>query len=266
MANVKEPIKEYWDERARRNAGAPETTTNDVYLRELEASTLIDTLGVMPRGTVLDVGCADGYTTCAVAEALPHLRFVGVDCSGQMIETALDHLAARPALEGRVSFSLGDATDLGLSCGDSTYDAVTTDRCLINLGSREDQARAIAQIAAYLKPGGYYVAIENFHEGHEAMNTLRRAVGLPEIPVRWHNLFFDRNEFVEMTEPFFDSIRFKDFSSSYYFATRVIYSAMCMMRGEDPDYRHEIHQLAVKLPWFGEFSPVKMVVMRRKAG
>jgi hypothetical protein len=44
----------------------------------------------------------------------------------------------------------------------------------------------------------------------------------------------------------------------------VIYAAMCQMRGETPDYHHEIHQLAVKLPWIGQFSPVRMAVMRRK--
>jgi hypothetical protein len=53
--------------------------------------------------------------------------------------------------------------------------------------------------------------------------------------VRWHNLYFDRSEFEEMVEPFFADVEFKDFAISYYFATRVIYSAMCRMRGETPD-------------------------------
>ena len=35
---------------------------------------------------------------------------------------------------------------------------------------------------------------------------------------------------LDSAAPFFDEIIFKDFSSSYYFATRVIYSAMCQMR------------------------------------
>ncbi len=96
------------------------------------------------------------------------------------------------------------------------------------------------------------------------MNRLRASVGLPEIPVRWHNLYFNEADFKRLAEPFFEAIEFREFSSSYYFATRVIYSAMCQMRGETPDYRHEIHQLAVKLPWFGQFSPIRMVVMRRK--
>lgn len=95
------------------------------------------------------------------------------------------------------------------------------------------------------------------------MNAMRRAVGLPEIPVRWHNLYFDQDFFVKKVESYFERMEFKELSSSYYFATRVIYSAMCQMRGESPTDRHEIHQLAVKLPWFGRFSPIMMVVLRK---
>jgi hypothetical protein len=68
-----------------------------------------------------------------------------------------------------------------------------------------------------------------------------------------------------MSGPFFEAAEFKEFSSAYYLATRVIYSAMCQIRGETPDYRHEIHRLAVNLPWFGSFSPIRLSIMRRKA-
>ncbi|MFL6209380.1 MAG: class I SAM-dependent methyltransferase [Pyrinomonadaceae bacterium] len=265
---AEEAIKEYWDERARAHAGSPRATTDDIYLRELELATLTETLKSLDlpaAATVLDVGCGDGYTTLAIAERLPALSFSGVDYSAQMIENARQQLAERAEdLQARVAFSVGDATNLATACGDELFDVTLTDRCLINLPSLERQAEAIAQIAAHTKPGGYYVAIENFVEGQENMNAMRRSVGVPEIPIRWHNLFFREADLVAAAAPFFDQITFKDFSSSYYFATRVIYSAMCQMRGEQPDYEHEIHQLAVKLPWMGQFSPIRMVVLRRK--
>lgn len=266
-AKVKEEIKDYWEARAKENASSPQATTNDVYLRKLELSTIVKTIKevALPKNsTMLDVGCGDGYTTLHVAEALPQVRFLGVDYSENMIRTARQQVAAQPEMEGRVKFQVGDATDLQEACADETFDVVTTDRCLINLTSLESQAQAIAQIAAHTRSGGYYVAIENFVEGQDNMNTMRRAVGLPDISIRWHNLFFREADFVASAAPFFDEIAFKDFSSSYYFATRVIYSGMCQMRGEQPDYEHEIHQLAINLPWTGQFSPIRMAVLRRK--
>jgi len=264
----KEDIQEYWEERAKENADSPQATTNDIYLRKLELATIaevINSLGVPEGGSVLDVGCGDGYTTLAVAQSLPRLRFLGVDYSANMIENARRHLTTLSnEVQGRLAFKVGDATNLEAACGEEQFDVVTTDRCLINLTSFDSQAQAIAQIAAHTKPGGYYIAIENFVEGQENLNAMRRSVGLPDIPIRWHNLFFTETQFVAAAAAFFDEINFKDFSSSYYFATRVIYSAMCQMRGEQPDYQHEIHQLAVKLRWTGEFSPIRMVALRRK--
>jgi len=259
--------KEYWDTRAEQYGGSNSVTTNDFYLRELEVSTIIQTLheiAIPKDGVFLDVGCGDGYSTLKVVQAMSDLRCLGIDYSENMIGIARERLESEPALKNRVSFIIGDATELGQVCGDSLYDVIISDRCLINLESFDSQSLAIAQIANHTKPGGYYIAIENFVEGHENMNSARRAVGVSEIPIRWHNLFFKEREFVHSVGRFFEDITFKDFSSSYYFATRVIYSAMCNMRGEDPDYNHEIHQLGGKLLRFGQFSPIRMAVMRRK--
>ena len=37
--------------------------------------------------------------------------------------------------------------------------------------------------AAHTKPGGYYIAIENFVDGQDNMNSMRRAVGLRRLPM-----------------------------------------------------------------------------------
>jgi ubiquinone/menaquinone biosynthesis C-methylase UbiE len=265
-AKSKDEIRTYWESRARENVKSPQATTNDVYLRKLEVRTFIDTITELKleAAEAMDVGCGDGYTTLNVAAALPHLRVLGIDYSQNMIDSAQEALHENPELARRLQFKVGDATNLDESCGDATFDLVMTDRCLINLTSIESQTAAISQIANHTKPGGYYVGIENFVEGQESMNRMRAAVGLPEIPIRWHNLFFNEEDFLQATKPFFDLVCFKEFSSSYYFATRVIYSAMCQMRGEQPDYEHEIHQLAINLPATGQFSPIRMAILRRR--
>ncbi len=263
----KAEIQNYWDQRAKENIKSPQATTNDIYLRELEVRTLVEAINELtlpPAARALDVGCGDGYTTMSVAERLPNLTFRGIDYSESMIDSARREAATRPELSGRIEFNLGDATNLAAACGDTTYDVVITDRCLINLTSFESQTQAISEIARHTKPGGHYFAIENFVEGQDNMNAMRASVGLPEIPIRWHNLFFNEMEFRSAVDPFFEVVEIKEFSSSYYFATRVIYSAMCQMRGEQPDYRHEIHQLAIHLPWTGQFSPIRMAVLRRR--
>jgi ubiquinone/menaquinone biosynthesis C-methylase UbiE len=265
---VKEQIRAYWEERAEQYLADPASTTNDVYLRELEILTITRVLrSLLGRGPakVLDVGCGDGYATVNVARELPEFTFAGIDYSANMISMAAERLADMPFLAQRLHFEVGDVLDLGAACGGTTFDAVVSDRCLINLASPEDQRQAIKEITRHVAPGGYYLAVENFVEGQQAMNEARAAVGLPEIPVRWHNLYFTEAEFIEFAEPEFEFLEFKNFSSSYYFATRVIYTALCRRTGEEIDYRHPMHQLAVELPWTGNFSPIRMAVLRRRA-
>lgn len=264
---MRDKIKNYWEERANQHSDGLAATTNDIHLRQLEISTIIQTLSEIQlpvRGNFLDVGCGDGYSLLKVAQAFENFSFLGIDYSENMIKLAQQRLKERPELNGRVQVRAGDVMELGQILPQFFYDVVLSDRCLINLDSFGDQSAAIAQIANRTKPGGYYIAIENFVEGHESMNAARRQMGLPEIPVRWHNLYFEEKPFAQCVGRFFEGVSFREFSSSYYFATRVIYSAMCQMRGEAPDYNHEIHRLAVRLPWVGRFSPIRMAVMRKK--
>jgi len=267
-----ENIREYWNARARERDLTNTATTDDVYLRELEIETFvaaISSLKLSPASLIVDVGCGDGYSTLGIAGHLSQFRYIGVDYSDEMIELAKTRLAntrlAQHAGSVDLSFQCGDVLRLTNEFGDGSIDVVLTDRCLINLESAESQADAVRQIAGCIKPGGYLVSIENFLEGQQALTAARRRVDLPEIPVRWHNRFFSEPEFESMTRPFFDSLEYRNFSSTYYLVTRVVYSAMCKENGAQPDYRHPIHRIATSLPPLGNFSPIRMAILRRNS-
>jgi dTDP-4-dehydrorhamnose 3,5-epimerase len=266
MVENKDEIKSYWEERAKNDANIT-ATTDDVYLRELEIRSIAEELkglSIKSGTTILDVGCGDGYSTINVSMNFPDNKFYGIDYSEHMIENAKKRLTANPSLSERVSFAVGDVTDLKPCLGDIRFPCVMTDRCLINMDSYEGQVLAISQIAEHVTSGGFYIAIENFIEGHDNMNAARIAMGLLEIKVRWHNLFFTEAGFEKAIAPHFELLALKDFTSAYYYATRVIYSKMCQMRGEQPDYLHDIHKLAIDLPQLGNFSPIRMAVLKRK--
>lgn len=261
-------IKAYWERRAAENRGTPSATTNDIHIRELEIMTVIrviDQLGMNKTFAGLDVGCGDGRAVIALARKFPQARFEGVDFSPAMIESAGQNLSSlNDRLPANVHFDVADARKLKAQFPKVQFDVVMTDRCLINLTEPSDQELALAEIAAITKPGGYYLAIENFVEGHDNMNRAREAIGLPQIPIRWHNKFFTHDEFLTLIAPHFDLVRSENFASAYYYATRVIYAKLCQDRGEHPDYLHDIHQFAVDLAPHGDFSPIKLQICRRR--
>lgn len=254
----------HWQQRAIDHADSPAATTDDICLRLLEAKTLRDILpDLLPSdaASVLDVGCGDGRLIDSLAQHFPTVSFTGVDFSEAMIANAQRQCSN----SANSTFMTGNALQLASSDLTDRFDVVVTSRCLINLPDLESQRQAIHQIASCLVPNGHYVAIENFMEGQDAMNAARRAIGLNEIPVRWHNRFFTESEFLDAIAEVFEVVELRDFSSAYYYATRVIYSKLCQMQGVEPDYDHDLHHLAIDLPPMGGFSPVRLAILRRRA-
>jgi ubiquinone/menaquinone biosynthesis C-methylase UbiE len=263
---MSEKIQNYWEDRAKENYDKKTATTDDIHLRDLEISTLIETIRqIRPEKikNILDIGCGDGRSTLEIAAQFQDCHFTGMDFSETMVKIANKNLEQKKDLKDRVHFFVGDVTKLHEVIGNRKFDIILSDRCLINLESSDIQYKAIGDISDHLTSAGYFIAIENFIDGQNTMNDSRKAMGLPEIPIRWHNKYFAEDGLLMNSKKYFKKTVIRDFSSSYYFATRIIYSKMCQMRGETPDYNHEIHQLATKLPWTGKFSPIKLLIMKK---
>lgn len=260
-------IHEYWEKRGKGALLNPNATTDDVCLRELEILTFVDSIlkTKKKQPNILDLGCGDGFTTVGIAKKIISGKFIGIDYSKNMIANANSRLKKEKdaALKKRVQFNTGDATKIKEQFSDKMFDIVLSSRCLINLTSTNQQFDTIHQIANILQKGGVYISIENFKDGNKELNKLRNGMDLPSIEVRWHNLFFDPKEYLRKTGDFFKSVEIINFSSSYYYATRIIYSKFCQMKNITPDYLHEIHQLAINLPSIGNYSPIKLVIHKK---
>jgi SAM-dependent methyltransferase len=256
MLSVDE-IRNYWEDRASGDSSA-QSTTQDVYLREIELRVLTENILRLKPARVVDIGCGDGRTTIGVARHLPEHNFFGIDYSNAMIENARRNLN-----EHCVSNVIFQSHDIRDPLADS-FDLAYTTRCLINLPDRDLQLLALRNIYQALRVGGHYLMIENFREGHEKFNQVRKNFGLPEIAIRNHNLFFSRDQFLRDIEDFFVVKEEVNISSAYYLMTRVVYSRICADSGLQPDYFNEQHRYASELPFAGEFGPVRLLILEKK--
>ena len=256
-----EKIREYWDAQARMHGEAHEASWSDRPVIEMEIAEILRHLEDGDR--VLDVGCANGFSTVQYA-AQRGVRVRGVDFIPAMIESARSRMASLPPLPGSLEFQVGDVMSLDEPA--AAYDKVITTRVLINLHPWEKQRAAINECIRVLRAGGLLILSEATLQGWERLNRFRSEWGLPEIPVPPFNSYLDEqlllSEFVRELE----LVAIKNFSSTYYVGTRVIKPIIAQLLGRgtsvaDPlmEWNHWFSQL----PACGDYGTQKLFVFRK---
>lgn len=254
-----ETIKKFWDDQAGQYQQQGLATCPDEIDRELE----IDSIAkyIKDGKKVLDIGCGNGYSTIKFAQKYKNIKITGIDYSEEMIRhanVALDKLDKN--LKNRIKFMVGDVLLMDFK---EKFDIITTSRCLINLVNFNQQKQAIKNIHKLLNKGGSYIMCENTLDGLERINLLRKIVGLEEIPMRWHNQYFNEKTLIKFLRLNFKILDIDNFDSLYYVASRV-FNAKLTPEGQKPDYNAGINKIAAKLPSVGDFSPTKIFVLRKK--
>lgn len=114
------------------------------------------TLDGMPRPLrALGIGEREGGLSLWLA-----LQDIDVTCTDlNPFPEATRALHARHGVEGRISYAQADATALPFP--DASFDVVCFKSVIGALGSRESQARALAEMARVLRPGGVLLFAEN---------------------------------------------------------------------------------------------------------
>jgi demethylmenaquinone methyltransferase / 2-methoxy-6-polyprenyl-1,4-benzoquinol methylase len=127
---------------------------------------------VRPGDAVLDVACGTGDLSEAFARRSPAGRVLGIDFTPQMLDIAR-HKQTRlpPCTAAKLQYAEGDAQALAVK--DASFDVISIAFGIRNVA---DPARAIAEFARILRPGGRLVILEF------AQPTSR--------PLRWLNDFY----------------------------------------------------------------------------
>lgn len=140
------------------------------------------TLGIAPeQALILDVGCGNGYLLNALWEEL-----AGADLRGIEFVPELVAVAQTRTLPG-LSIEQGDMR-VRASFKQQAH-VLITERSVVNLLSWEEQKAAFENIAAWIRPGGFYIMVESFQEPWVEMNAARRETNLPEVPISAHNRY-----------------------------------------------------------------------------
>lgn len=258
-----EQIREFWAGQAREHGQSPCASWSDRMVIELEVREILNRLRDGDR--VLDVGCANGYSTIQYA-AHRRIAIRGIDFIPEMIEEARARLARFTGkLEGTAEFETGDVT--ALREPPSAYDVVAAVRVIINLGEWERQRQALQECARVLKPGGMLLLSEATVQGWRRLNDFRAEWALPAIPMPPFNRYLDQDQVVAAVAPALELVEIANFASTYYVGTRVLKPLLIQALDAKIDVARpdmEWNRWFAQLPPSGDYGTQKLFVFRKR--
>jgi SAM-dependent methyltransferase len=256
-------IRQYWTKQAVEHGESPSASWSDHRVMEMEVREIVKRLEGDDR--VLDVGCANGFSTCQFASQ-KKISVRGLDYVPEMIENARHRLKdVKGRLLGDVEFDVGNIT--ALKEPSAAYDKVVVIRVVINLGHWDLQLKAIRECSRVLKKGGMLLLSEATNQGWRKLNDFRREWGLPDIPMPSFNLYLDETRIVEGVSDTLELVEINNFASTYFVGTRVLKALIARALGgdinvADPDM--EWNRWFSQLPSFGDYGTQKLFVFRKR--
>ncbi len=212
---------------------------------------------------LLDVGCGNGYLLETLREKHEELGLGGLEYTPELVEVARERgVSDCPIVQG-------DVRDLPFE--DGSFDAVVTERCIINVMDRDDQAASLREVARILRSGGHFLCIEAFTDGLDQLNQARTELGLEPNETPYHNLWFDKEWFLSVVGEDFEivdaaaqrdpTLPAPNFLSSHYFVSRALYPAVTKA---DIVYNSHLVRFFSFLPPMGNYSPIQFWILRKK--
>lgn len=255
-------IYDFWSQQAAEHLQSPAASWSDFRVIEMEIEQISRRLCDGDR--VLDVGCANGFSSVQFAERR-QIQLRGLDYIPKMIDEARKRAQqAGPTLRGSVEFDVGDITQLAEP--DSSYHKVVVIRVLINLGNWEMQRRGLQECVRVLRPGGTLLLSEATLQGWERLNRLRAEWGLPEIPIPSFNEYLDQERVVAELEGKMRLVEISNFASTYYVGTRVLKPLLHQVSHaplEVADPTSEWNRWFAALPAAGDYGTQKLFVFEK---
>jgi ubiquinone/menaquinone biosynthesis C-methylase UbiE len=256
-------IYEFWNRQAAEHHQSSAASWSDFRVIEMEVEQIRKHLN--DGDHVLDVGCANGFSTVQFA-AHRNIKLRGLDYIPRMIEEAQERVKLLDSnLRSRLEFAVGDITRLTEE-EDSSYDKVVVIRVLINLGNWETQRQGLQECVRVLRPGGTLLISEAILQGWERLNRLRSEWGLAAIPIPPFNEYLDQEKVVAELSSSMKLVEISDFASTYYVGTRVLKPLLCQAVSAPLDMADpgaEWNRWFSALPAAGDYGTQKLLVFEK---
>ena len=123
----------------------------------------------------------------------------------------------------------------------------------------------MSKISDRLEVGGQFFMCESSITGLDKINATRVRLGLKKISPPWHNLYIDERIINEnaFCETGLELQERHDFSSTYYFLSRIVNAKIASLNGEEPNYNSLINRIGLVVESFGSYGQSILWIWRK---
>jgi SAM-dependent methyltransferase len=220
-----EEIKRFWQTKSAEFAESPTGAHSDPNIVALENDLIVRHLERSRPRHLIDIGCGNGKRTRLFSQYARE-GTVGLDSADAAIHFA------KTLESDKLHFYVDDVLTTSWQ-HKYRFDCVVSCRCLINLGTLENQLRVIDTVADSLPSGGMFIFCETSRKGTEILNSLRTKLRLAPIVQLPANLDMNEEAVMDHISRRFEVMECSRFGT-YYFLTRCYYPAAVAPTAPDP--------------------------------
>ena len=250
--NMNQDTKQLWEDQSKKGI---ESGTRDLILDALERKAILSY--IKSGSSVLEIGCGDGRMAVEIKQKFD-VKISAFDYANGMINVAKEH-AAKHSIND-INFFIYDLNDVNKL--DKKFDIIVSKRTLINLNSYEHQIEILKKLSEIMSPGAIFLMCESSKRGLANLNKTRAKFNLKQIEAPWHNVYTDDDRFLKEKLPL-ELVERNDFSSTYYFLSRVVNAHVSHLEGREPAYDSPINKIALEVESFGDMGQTVLWVWRK---
>lgn len=207
-------IKKVWDSQGQKYGPSHVASWGDIEMIHLEVEQIASR--IPPSSRILDIGCANGFSTKLIAELVHPQSLFAADFSEPMVEIASEVLAGAAP---NVQTFVGNICAIDLP--DEAVDICYAIRVIINLPTWQDQQDAILECLRVTRHGGSVLLSEGFWEPLVRLNSVRSVLGLSPLAEHDFNRYIKQERLIEWLTELNLEFELVEFSSMYYLGSRI---------------------------------------------
>lgn len=250
-------VRKHWQDKAVKFRAKPQATIRDTEFRKL--NTFVVSKYLDKSDTVLDIACGNGYATAEYAKKAKVT--VGIDYTPAFIDIA-NKKYRRAIKNGKLKFQVDNILQLNIK---GQFDKVICERTLNNMVNWNDQKKAILNLHSALKPKGKLLLVEPTVQGHQSVDKIRAAFGIPPLTKYRSNFYLDEKKFEKFVKPYF-TVEEKKHFGTYQLISKILYPLYVYPKGQT--FRSKFNKLArlISQEYLGEegISHTVLYVMGKK--